>query len=172
MVSATECEGVLCFLWSSYCNQIYFTYPKILHLLLRSRKHQFDAVQLVYFACSRIIIDCNDVGFRMTAAQFFNNTFSDYVVWQTGERLCADNVWCTAVDQLQHFSGKDHPSPVWFPRETISFAIEARCSICDGGSKRLLAFSASTAGLRNHSRALIPRLPMRRLISSCRDVLL
>ena len=68
-------------------------------------EHQFDAVQLVYFACSRIIIDCNDVGFRMTAAQFFNNTFSDYVVWQTGERLCADNVWCTAVDQLQHFSG-------------------------------------------------------------------
>ena len=107
MVSATECEGVLCFLWSSYCNQIYFTYPKILHLLLRSRKHQFDAVQLVYFACSRIIIDCNDVGFRMTAAQFFNNTFPDYVVWQTGERLCADNVWCTAVDQLQHFSGKE-----------------------------------------------------------------
>src|SRR5699024_4965092 len=55
---------------------------------------------------------------------------------------------------------RNHPSPVWFPMETISDAIFARSSMCAGGSKCLLSANALEAGERSHSTALMPRFPI------------
>ena len=41
---------------------------------------------------------------------------------------------------------RNHPSPVWLPRDTISHAILPRSSILAGGAKCLLFLNASVAG--------------------------
>ena len=51
-----------------------------------------------------------------------------------------------------------HPSPVWLPSETRSFARAAVSWILDGAVKRLLSFNAFVELFLNHSRILITEL--------------
>ena len=76
-------------------------------ILLRCGKHQFDSVQLINFAGTWIVVDGNDVGFRMLTAHFFDNTFTNDVVRQAAKRLDADDVRNTTVDQLHHLTGQE-----------------------------------------------------------------
>ena len=68
-------------------------------------QHQFDSVDLVYLAGTRVIIDGYDIGARICISQFFYNAFADDVVWQTSEWLCAYDVSGSLMNQLNHFSG-------------------------------------------------------------------
>ena len=72
-----------------------------------SGQHQLDSVKLVYFTCSGIEVDCDDVGFRVSSSQLLDYAFSYYMVRQAGKGLCADNVSCAAVDQFQHLAGQE-----------------------------------------------------------------
>ena len=40
-------------------------------------------------------------------AQFFDNTLTNNVVWQTCKWLCADNIGCSLVDEFDHFTGQE-----------------------------------------------------------------
>ena len=72
-----------------------------------SGQHQLDSVELVYFTCTGIKVDCDDVGFRVSSSQLLDYAFSYYMVRQAGKGLCADNVSCAAVDQFQHLAGQE-----------------------------------------------------------------
>lgn len=63
-----------------------------------SGKHQFDTVQLINLACTRVIINGYNVGFRVSPSDFFDDTFAHNVVWQASKRLDADNVGNVSVD--------------------------------------------------------------------------
>ena len=52
-----------------------------------SGKHQLDTIQLVYLAGTRIVVNGYDIGFRILAAQLFNNTLTYHMVWQTAKWL-------------------------------------------------------------------------------------
>ena len=80
-------------------------------ILLRCGQHQFDAVELVDFAGTGIVIDCHDVGYRIAAAQLFDHAFSYDMVWKAGKWLDTYDIVCPAVDQLQHFSCEKPPFP-------------------------------------------------------------
>lgn len=74
-------------------------------VFLRGREHQFDTVQLVYFAGTGVIVDGNDVGLRVAAAKLFDDTLADNMVRQTAKGLGANDIIDTLVDQLDHFAG-------------------------------------------------------------------
>ena len=74
-------------------------------------EHQLDTVELIYLTCSRVVVDCYDICLWVTSAQFFDNTFTDNVVWQTAKRLCTDDICCTAVDQFHHFTCQEPSFP-------------------------------------------------------------
>ena len=72
----------------------------LFQVFLCSGKHQFDTVQLVYFAGARIEVDGYDVGHRILMTQLFDNALTYDVVWQAGKRLTAYDVVDAGVDQL------------------------------------------------------------------------
>ena len=78
-----------------------------MQILLCCGKHKLDPVQLIYFAGTWIVVDGNNVGFRMLTANFLDDTFSYDVVRQASKRLDADDVRDTAVDQFHHLSGQE-----------------------------------------------------------------
>ena len=71
-----------------------------MQILLCCGKHKLDPVQLVYFAGTWIVVNGNNVGFRMFTANFLDDTFSYDVVRQTSKWLGADDVVDATVDQL------------------------------------------------------------------------
>lgn len=75
------------------------------HIFLCGRQHQLQAVELIYFAGTRIVIDGYDIGQRIAVAQLFDHAFAYDMVWKAGKWLDTYDIVCTAVDQLQHFSG-------------------------------------------------------------------
>ena len=77
------------------------------HVFYSSGKHQLDTVQLVYFAGSGIVVNGNNIGFRMRPADLLDHALAYDMVWQAAERLDADDIRYAAVDQLQHFSCKE-----------------------------------------------------------------
>jgi len=77
-----------------------------MQILLCCGKHKLDPVQLIYFAGTWIVVDGNNVGFRMLTANFLDDTFSYDVVRQASKRLDADDVRDTAVDEFHHLSGQ------------------------------------------------------------------
>ena len=97
------------------CVLLRFLFIILMQIFLCSGEHQLDSVQLVYFTCTRIIINGNDVCFRMLATNFLDNTFTYDVIWQAAKWLDADDVW--------------------FPAETIGEAIFARSRISAAGVK-------------------------------------
>ena len=74
-------------------------------------EHQLDTVELIYLTCSWVVVDCYDICLWVTSAQFFDNAFTDNVVWQTAKRLCTDDICCTAVDQFHHFTCQEPSFP-------------------------------------------------------------
>ena len=78
-----------------------------MQILLCCGKHKLDPVQLIYFAGTWIVVDGNNVGFRMLTANFLDDTFSYDVVRQASKRLDADDVRDTAVDEFHHLSGQE-----------------------------------------------------------------
>ena len=70
-----------------------------MQILLCCGKHKLDPVQLIYFAGTWIVVDGNNVGFRMLTANFLDDTFSYDVVRQASKRLDADDVRDTAMDR-------------------------------------------------------------------------
>ncbi len=118
---------------------------------------------------ARIVVDCHDIGFRILAAQFFDNTFSDNMVWQAGEWLCADNIVCTAVDQFQHLTGQE-PSFTGLVTEGYDIGQAIFASLQCGRRCETALLQMLWQPERNHSRALMPRLPAVQLgLSSCPD---
>ena len=73
-------------------------------ILLCCGEHQFDSVNLVNFAGSRIVVDGHDVCLREGLSQFLDYTLSNYMVWKAGKRLGTNDVWRSAVDQLDHLT--------------------------------------------------------------------
>ena len=111
-------------------------------IFLRCGKHQFDSVDLVNFAGSRIVVNGHDVCLREGMSQFFDNTLSNHMVWKAGKRLGTNDVWRSAVDQLDHLTCQE-PSFTCL----VSDGYERFCVGCQvfdvcGGSKRLLLASS------------------------------
>ena len=80
-----------------------------MQILLCCGKHKLDPVQLIYFAGTWIVVDGNNVGFRMLTANFLDDTFSYDVVRQASKRLDADDVpWMSSIISPV----RNHPSPV------------------------------------------------------------
>ena len=77
----------------------------LLHVLSRGREHQLNAVQLVDLAGTGIIIHCRDIGLRVQLFQLLDHALSDYVIWQAGKGLNADDVGNALGDQLDHLTG-------------------------------------------------------------------
>ena len=77
-----------------------------MQILLCCGKHKLDPVQLIYFAGTWIVVDGNNVGFRMLTANFLDDTFSYDVVRQASEWLRSHNILCTTVDQFHHLTGQ------------------------------------------------------------------
>ena len=69
-------------------------------------QHQFNTVQLVNFTGTWIVVYSDDIGFWIALSKFLDHTFSDNVVWQAAKWLGADDIFNTAVDQLQHLAGQ------------------------------------------------------------------
>ena len=70
-------------------------------------KHQFDTVDLIDFAGAGVVVDGNDVCFRMLMAKLFDYAFADNVVWQAAKRLCTNDVRRTLMYQFNHLTGEE-----------------------------------------------------------------
>ncbi len=83
----------------------------LLHLavevLLGSREHQLDAVQLVYFRCTRIVINRGDIGIRINTADCLDDALSHDVIRQAAERLDTDDVLHTMLEKTYHLTGQE-----------------------------------------------------------------
>ena len=77
-----------------------------LQILLGRSQHQFNTVQLVNFTGTWIVVYSDDIGFWIALSKFLDHAFSDNVVWQAAKWLGADDIFNTAVDQLQHLAGQ------------------------------------------------------------------
>ena len=77
-----------------------FLFCFLIQIFYGGGKHQFDSVQLVDLAGTRIVIDGHDIGTRIAVTQFLDDTLAVHMVRQAGERLRADDVRCSGVDQL------------------------------------------------------------------------
>ena len=77
-----------------------------LQILLGRSQHQFNTVQLVNFTGTWIVVYSDDIGFWIALSKFLDHTFSDNVVWHAAKWLGADDIFNTAVDQLQHLAGQ------------------------------------------------------------------
>ena len=76
-------------------------------ILLCSRKHKLDPVQLVYFAGTGVIVDSYDIGVGILSTDFLDYAFPYDVVGQTAKGLGADDVFHSGVDQLQHLTRQE-----------------------------------------------------------------
>ena len=81
----------------------------LIKILLRSRQHKLDSVELVNFAGTRVIIYGDYVGIRISGAQLFYDTLTYDMVRQACERLAADDVLSSVVNKLNHF-GREKPA--------------------------------------------------------------
>ena len=70
----------------------------VLEIFLCCGEHKFDAVQLVYFRCSRVIINSNDVGKRVLMAYFLDDAFAYHMIWQTAKGLRTYNICGAGVN--------------------------------------------------------------------------
>ena len=75
-----------------------------MQILLCCGKHKLDPVQLIYFAGTWIVVDGNNVGFRMLTANFLDDTFSYDVVRQASKTP----PWISSIISPV----RNHPSPV------------------------------------------------------------
>lgn len=94
-------------------------------IFICSRKHQLDPIELVDFAGSRIKVDCYDIGSRISSSELFDDTFP--TTWFGRQANgCVQTIFAAPPWISSSISPvKNHPSPVWFPMETISDAISA-----------------------------------------------
>jgi len=81
----------------------------------RVREKKLEAVQLVYFARSGIIIDRSDVRFREPVAQFLDHALSGNMVGQTGKRLYAGDTRNAGMDKFDHLGGEEPTLPGHVP---------------------------------------------------------
>ena len=103
----------------------YFLSALMFQIFICSRKHQLDPIELVDFAGSRIKVDCYDIGSRISSSELFDDTFSYHVVGRQANG-CVQTIFAAPPWISSSISPvKNHPSPVWFPMETISDAISA-----------------------------------------------
>ena len=72
---------------------------------LRNRDHQLDAVQLVYLGSTGVVVDRNDVGALVAAAQLLDHGLAHHVVRQARERLSAYDVGSARANKLAHLGG-------------------------------------------------------------------
>ena len=111
------------------------------------REHQLDTVQLVYLAGTRIIVNGYNIGFRILAAQLFDNALTYHMVWQTAKRLGTYDIWHAGMDQLQHLAGQ---KPAF--TGLVTAADDRLCIFCQlidpCGWLKTIAASASLATLR------------------------
>ena len=131
-----------------------------MQILLCCGKHKLDPVQLIYFAGTWIVVDGNNVGFRMLTANFLDDTFSYDVVRQASKRLDADDVRDTAVDEFHHLSGQEPSFTGLISGRNDGAAIFARSRISAAGVKWRLCSRASFAVFLSQSMALRPRFAM------------
>ncbi len=69
------------------------------------RQHQLDPVELVDFACARVIVDGDDIRQRVAVSQLFDYAFAYDMVRQAAKRLGAYDIVCACMDQLEHLRG-------------------------------------------------------------------
>ena len=77
--------------------------------LLGGGDHQLDTIELVRLGGTRIVIDGDDVGFRMQATDLAEHAAAGHMVGQAGERLRADHVRATLFDEFQNL-GRQQPA--------------------------------------------------------------
>ena len=77
-----------------------------------SGKHKLDSVQLIYLAGARVVVNSNNICFRMPAADLLDHALAYNVVWQAAKGLNTHDVRYAAVDQLQLSPVRNQPSPV------------------------------------------------------------
>ena len=76
----------------------------LLQVLIRSRKHQLNTIELVDLRSARIVVNRHNIRLRILLADCLNNTLADNMVRQARERLDADDIVNIAVDQLDRKS--------------------------------------------------------------------
>ncbi len=108
-------------------------------IFICGREHQLDTVQLIYLAGTRIVVDRNNVGFRVKPSKFFDNTFSDHMVWKAGKWLRTDDILCAGFDQLQHLAGQE-PSLTGLIAKLNHFACHGCKMFNSGRRSKTLAF--------------------------------
>ena len=82
-----------------------FRYLALFQILLGGGEHELDAVELVDFAGTGIVVDGHDVGGRICLPQGLDNALTYDVVRQAAEGLGTYNVRHTFLDQLHHLAG-------------------------------------------------------------------
>ena len=75
-------------------------------LLSCDREHELYAVFLINLRRAGVIVDCNYVGVRLNLFDFSDCALAVDVVWQTAERLSADNILIARFGKLEHFGGE------------------------------------------------------------------
>lgn len=55
------------------------------HVFYSSGKHKLDSVQLIYLAGARVVVNSNNICFRMPAADLLDHALAYNVVWQAAK---------------------------------------------------------------------------------------
>lgn len=76
----------------------------ILEIFVCCCKHEFDSIDLVNFACARIVVDSDNVGARICISEFFYDTFTYDVVWKASKWLGTYDVAGTLMDEFDHLT--------------------------------------------------------------------
>ena len=71
-----------------------------LQIFICRRQHQFDSVQLVYLACTRIKIYGYNIRLWIKPSKFLDYALADHMVGEAGKRLGAHNIGSPAFNKL------------------------------------------------------------------------
>ena len=107
----------------------------LLQAFFRNCQHHFYAVFLVDPGCTGIIIDGDNVAFRMDLSDFPNHALAADVVGQTAEGLCAHDVGEALLNQFQHFR-RQQPALAHLVTVADNPLNQLFSSHCRGGGKK------------------------------------
>ncbi len=78
-----------------------------LHILEGRGEHELDAVQLVDFGSTGVVVDGHEIGVGVVCTDLLQYALSDDVVGQAAEGLDADDVLGPGPDQFHHFPDQE-----------------------------------------------------------------
>ena len=76
---------------------------------VRGGDHELEPVELIDLTGARVVVDADDVGLRVAAADLAEHALADDVVGQAAEGLAAHDVRRAVLDELDHLRGQQPP---------------------------------------------------------------